>query len=290
MTRSLDHFVLAVHDLEAGAAIYRRLGFLVRPPARHLEIGSSNCVMHFPRTYLELLSPGESREAIEPAYRELLQPYFDRLAIGEGLAHVSLDSPDLEADQRRMQEVGFVPGPIMSARRRITRPDGSADETDSHCFYLWRDDNRFLSLFLSEHRKPEAIFIPQYEDHPNTAAEVARVVYVSRDPQGDLEYFAKLFGKKADDVAYDAFHFVGARGDLTEVLTLEAARVRYGENVPQQELADSAGVGIAMHYSSRDLRRCAGWLDRAGVRFEKAGDRVIVPASEACGCTTVFEG
>ncbi|HSN72559.1 MAG TPA: hypothetical protein VLT59_13675, partial [Steroidobacteraceae bacterium] len=133
------------------------------------------------------------------------------------------------------------------------------------------------------------IFIPEYEDHPNTAAEVARVVYVSRDPQRDVDYFEKLFGKKAVAVAHDGFRFVGARGDVTEVLTLDAARARYGEHLPQQNLADAAGVGVAMHYSSRDLERCAAWLERAGVRFDAAGDRVIVPASEACGCTTVFE-
>ena len=54
-------------------------------------------------------------------------------------------------------------------------PDGREDETDSSFFYMWRDSPRYMSLFLSEHRKPETIFVKAYEQHPNTAIDITRL-------------------------------------------------------------------------------------------------------------------
>lgn len=287
--RSLDHFVIAVESLESASATYRRLGFHVRPIARHEEIGSSNCVIHFPRTYLELFSPGESSRAIRETYRQLLEPYRQRLLFGEGIAHVSLDSTDLEADRRLMQERGLSPEPTLNARRKIIRPDGTPDETASRCFYMWRPDSRFLSLFLSEHPRPETIFIPEYEDHANSAAEVSRVVYMSRDPAGDVDYFSRLFGQAPDTLSERGFAFVGRRGDVTEVLTIAAARDRYGSLLPAPTCEPLAGVGVAMHFATHSMARCAAHLSGAGVPFERRGQEILVPGNEACGMTMVFE-
>ncbi len=279
--RTLDHFVIVVGDLQVAADQYRRLGFHVRPVARHIEIGSSNCVVHLPSTYLELFCPGDSDHAI-------LEPYRAHLEIGEGLAHVSLDSVDLESDHRLMGTLGLAPDPIVSARRKIVRPDGSPDETASSFFYMWRNDNRYLSLFLSEHRRPDAIFIPEFEDHPNAAAEVSRVVYVSRDPAGDVDYFSRIFGKQPDSRDAAGFSIVGARGDVTEVLSVDVARGRYGPSLRSQELGPLQGAGVALHFSTHSLERCEKHLSSTGVGFERGRGGLIVPASEACGCIAVF--
>jgi hypothetical protein len=287
--RSLDHLVLAVAGLESAADTYRRLGYHVRPVARHLELGSSNCIVHFPRTYLELFSPGDSDRGIVDAHRHLLAPYLERLRAGEGIAHVSLDSRDLAADRGLMQAHGLEPTPIVSARRRIVRPDGRPDETDSSFFYLWRDDNRYLSLFLSEHRKPATIFIPEYEAHPNAARECTRVVYVSRDPAADVHYFATLFGQRPHSLSGTGFTVVGASGAAVEVLSLPAAIARYGASLPPDPCGPFAGVAVAMHFSSHALDRSAAHLSAAGVPFERADAALIVPAAAARGCVIVFE-
>ncbi|MEQ8800795.1 MAG: VOC family protein [Haliea sp.] len=170
--KSLDHVVLLVRDADAAAAVYERLGFHVRPLAEHEDIGSRNRVVHFRQTYLEFID-------FEGAREDVAGPYMDRFQLGEGLVHVSLTSDRLEDDRARLEAIGMQPYPILSARRRITLPDGSFGETASRCFYLWREDNRYLSLFFSDHPKPHMIFIPEFVRHDNGATEVSRCVYMS---------------------------------------------------------------------------------------------------------------
>jgi hypothetical protein len=283
--KSLDHFVLLVDDLEKASATYRRLGFHVRPIARHIEIGSSNCVIHFPGTYLELIHLSGTAE--------VLLPYLDRYRCGEGIAHVSLTSDDLVSEHERLKSLGFNPGPITSARRKIIQPDGSEDETRSSFSYVWREaepvNKRYLSLFYSEHLKPETIFIPAYEDHDNTAIDVTRLVYMSADPDGDIDYFSKSFDKNPDARNAAGFSMTGKRGEVTEVLRPDAAVTRYGDSLPRPGPEPLGGFAVVMHYGVRDPDRCAQTLINNDMDFHDWNGQLIVPASQACGCTLVFE-
>ncbi len=285
--KSLDHFLLLVKDLEHAAKTYRRLGFHVRPIAQHLDIGSSNCVVHFADTYLELFWFESAADALRS---DTLIPYLDRFQCGEGMAHVSLTSDDLVTEQERLKEMGFQPGPVTSARRKITMPGGSEDETASSCFYIWRDgDARFLSLFFSAHPRPETIFIPQYAQHENTAVDVTRLVYMSVDPAKDAPYFSQAFGKRLDRQHADGFSFTGARGEVTEVLTPAAAVSRYGELLPCSNPDPLAGFALVMHLRAGNMNRCREALQRGNVAFEDRDGELGVPASEACGCALIFE-
>ncbi|MSQ98973.1 MAG: VOC family protein, partial [Xanthomonadales bacterium] len=163
--RSLDHYVVQVHDLQKAGGTYERLGFQVMPRMQHVEIGSANRVIQFGSTYLELI--GELENAV-PLVRANLADRFD---CGEGLTMVSLNSSGLEADHGRVQARKLDPAPIISARRKVTMPDGRVDETDSRCFYIWRPERRYLSLFLSQHYKPGVIWTHEFQQHPNTALE-----------------------------------------------------------------------------------------------------------------------
>ncbi|MEM1152587.1 MAG: VOC family protein [Pseudomonadota bacterium] len=278
--KSLDHFVLAVSDLEASAQSYRRLGFNVRPIARHSHLGSANCVIHFPTTYLEIAFLSASPVGAD---------YMSRIELGDGLAHVSLTSDDLKAEQEVLRDNGYEPGEIYSASRKIVTPDGGEAETASNFFYCWREDNKYLSLFFSEHLKPETIFIPAFEDHANTAIGVKRLVYMSERPDHDVHYFSSFFRSKPIQENDDGFVMRGTRGELTEVLSVGAARQRYGESLVAASPAPLEGFGIAMHYGVKDRNACARVLDEAGVNHRMLGDSLMVPAADACGCVVVFE-
>jgi len=280
--RSLDHFVLLVENLEAAAVTYQRLGFHVRPVAELVEVGAANCVIHFPETYLELAWLSE-------ATHDVGAPYMDRLKLGEGFAHLCLTSERLEPDREHMQALGLAPDPIYSARRRIIRPDGSEDETASRFFYMWRGDNPYLSIFLADHPKPDAIFIPEYTDHPNTAEKVSRVVYMSKNPDGDIDYFTKLFGKAPVTHDADGFSVVDGRGDLAEVLTETRARARYGDNLAAPSCDPLRGAGIAMHFKIGSRADCSAYLRQNGILFMEEAQGLVVPAREARGCVLVFE-
>lgn len=281
--KSLDHFVVLVHDANAAAAVYERLGFHVRPLAEHPDIGSRNRVVHFDHTYLEFIDLSGARE-------DVAGPYLDRFACGEGLVHVSLTSDRLEDDRERLESAGLRPYPILSARRAITLPDGTAGETASRCFYLWRDDNRYLSLFFSDHPKPDMIFIPEFVKHANGAREVVRCVYQSSSPEADLDYFSRCFGTGPEVREADRLAWRGSRGDVTEILGIDAAMARYGDLLPAATPEPFSGLGIALHYRVDDLDQCRAVLQNAGLsvhEFDKHA--VAVAARDAVGCIAVFE-
>ena len=61
MPRGLDHIVHAVHDLDAAAAVYERLGFTVGARNRH-PWGTHNRIVQLPGFFIEILAVGERRE------------------------------------------------------------------------------------------------------------------------------------------------------------------------------------------------------------------------------------
>ena len=64
MTRGIDHVVHAVHDLDAAASLYERLGFQVGSRNRH-PWGTHNRVVQLAGSYVELLTVAEP-ERIPP--------------------------------------------------------------------------------------------------------------------------------------------------------------------------------------------------------------------------------
>ncbi|MEM1152586.1 MAG: VOC family protein [Pseudomonadota bacterium] len=282
MNRTLDHFLITVEDQQAAFDTYEKLGFHVRPIAKHEELGSTNCIFHFPDTYFELI-------CLTGSPNQLIDQYRDRLELGDGISNLSLNSRDLEADHALMAEKGLNPNPILNARRKIIRPDGQEDYTASSSFYVWREDNPFVSLFLSEHKKPNTIFIKEYENHPNTAIDVTRVVYMSRQPSEDIDYFSEVWDQSPDSATDEGFVMRGARGELVEVLTVESVQHRYGDHLAQATPDPLPGLGVAMHYAVASLDTCEKVLRDGGVSFDIQDNNIVVPASQACGVVSVFE-
>jgi len=287
--RSLDHFLIQSNDLDKSASAFEKLGFHVRPRAGHEDLGSANHVVIFPNTYLELIFIGELPADIEELYGDAFEPYRKRLEKGDGFVHLCLTSDKLEPDHEWAQQQGLKPAAILSARRKVVMPDGSPDETASRSFYMWRDDNPYMSLFYADHPRPEVIFIPEYTDHPNTVTGVSRVVYMSKNPAADLAYFTALTGRSPQFVSREGFAIIDGRGDYIEVMDERTATQRYADALVFTSTDPFAGVGIAMHYHVKSLSECAAQLSAKQVPFDRVGDRLIVSASEAMGCIAVFE-
>lgn len=279
--RALDHYVLQVHDVDAAGASFERLGFQVRPRMTHIEFGTCNRVVQFQNTYLELLG------GLSAAPSDIVREYLPRFECGEGLSHVSLRSYDLEADRRAAAEGGLNPGPITSARREVAMPDGSVEETDSRFFYMWRQQRLYLSLFLSVHNKPHTIWIPEYQEHPNTAVDTTSVTFVSDDPERDRDYFSKIYRCAPTEAGPDVLRFTGARGDVGEVWS----RTRVHERYPALELDVSdrqPGLPIGLTISVRALDRCRAALADHGVHFTAYDGALLVPPEQAHGAVVEF--
>lgn len=282
VVRKLDHFVIVVSDLAASERAYRRLGFAVMPKARHASIGTSNHIAQFHDTYLELL--GDIDRCSIPSLRTRMER---RLSGGDGLSINCLTSTDLESDRAGLISLGQHCDPIISARRQVAMPDGSLQETASDCFYVWRDEPlEWSSLFYTKHNKPEVIWIPQWQTHPNTTRRVLGMSFVSGDLDREAAYFDRLLGGEAADRSPRRLGYVTPRGEHLELLIPDALDERFAVPVPRSFAFDT--VGIALRYGVSDISACRAALDAGGVPFVERDAVITVAAEAACGVISEF--
>jgi len=92
MPRGLDHIVHAVRDLDAAAALYRRLGFTVGARNRH-PWGTHNYIVQFPGSFIELLTLAEPDKLGRDGFSTLFAAYNrDFIQQGDGLSVLILES------------------------------------------------------------------------------------------------------------------------------------------------------------------------------------------------------
>ncbi len=276
-TRALDHFVIAVRDLERAGAAWERLGFRVLPKMRHVTAGCANRVVQFGRTYVELL--GDIELMLE-MYRG---HYLGRFAHGEGLANICFTANDLDADRAVVEAAGIPCGPVTSARRPVVMPDGSSEDTDSDFFYPWRAGQAYMTPFLAAHRKPEIIFVPEYAVHPNTAKDVTGIICQSPTPNEDAAFFALMGGAVTEPIAGGMMVRL-AQGDTVEILEPSALAERFGAVLPPVA-QDAPGFGVGLTIVVASLAACRAALPADAVEADGA---LIVPASAACGAFVRF--
>src|SRR5262249_48068067 len=126
MARGLDHIVHAVHDLDAAAALYRRLGFTVGARNRH-PWGTHNCIVQLPGFFVELLAVVEPENIPPPRPGAFSFGDFARgfLAHGQGLAMLVLESSDAVSDREAFRRADIGDYELFRFEREGKRPDGA---------------------------------------------------------------------------------------------------------------------------------------------------------------------
>jgi hypothetical protein len=108
MPQGLDHFVQAVRNLDAVAAIYQRAGFIVSGRNVH-PWGTHNRIVQLANAYIELLEVAEP-EKIPPdvarrfAFAAINRDFLNRQ---EGLSMLVLRSGNADADQSTFNMSGI---------------------------------------------------------------------------------------------------------------------------------------------------------------------------------------
>jgi len=280
--RNLDHFVVSALELDLARQTYSRLGFAVMPRMRHAAIGTSNHVVQFHDTYLELIGDMD-KCTVESLKRRMLA----RFEGGEGLSINCLTSSDLMTDRVHLLSLGRDCDPIISARRQVVMPDGRTDETASDCFYVWREDARVWStLFYSQHNKPQVIWIPQWQVHPNTVQRVLGISYVSNDLAADEPYFTDMFQGAPAERGSQALSWHTPRGETFELLSADGAAKRFGAQAPAP--TSLSVVGIGLRYGVTHLAACRRALSEGGVPFAESEGVITVGSEQACGVISEF--
>jgi catechol 2,3-dioxygenase-like lactoylglutathione lyase family enzyme len=273
MITGLDHVVVLVRDIEAGAAAYQTL-FARAPAWRGSSDGSENVLFTLDNMTLELMASkgdGAAADRIRSVIAEQ----------GEGLASVCFRTGDMARMHRRLDRLALKPEPIADVE--------SIDAT-SGASLSWKrtraatDATRGIRLFFIEPatERPRSRAIA---DAPITAMD--HVVISTGDP----ERAAALYGARLGlDMALDRSHPDWGRlmffrcGDLiVEVVHRPGASAG---------AAHDKLYGLSWRVADADATRArlvAAGVDVSEVRSgRKPGTRVLTVRNGTCGIPTLL--
>jgi len=270
----LDHVFLAVRNLEAAAAGWRRLGFTVSPYGAHsAHLGSANHTIVLEDDYIELL--GILTET------EHSRPTIDFLKSREGVARVAFTTDDAVGGAAELRGRGIEPiGPV-SFSRPVDLPDGGRTEARFTVF-RWPLGERpgGVQIFACQHFTRDAVWIPALQEHANGASGIVRVEYLVRDPKAEAEHMVRLIDEPATETA-DGY-VVKSGGKRASFLFYDAAT--FARRYPEAARAGAAQEGVAaLVLATSDVAKA-----RAVAGALTHGDGAVIPANLANGTVLGF--
>jgi hypothetical protein len=268
----LDHVVIDVRDhIDEAMRCFSALGFLLTPRGRH-TLGSVNHLAMFATDYLELLGfpkDGETRSEIT--------------RFPEGLNGLVFKTADADVVHREAQAAGLPILPVQAFSRPVAL-GGANHDARFRTTRLDPDKIMIGRVYFCEHLTPEIVWRPEWQNHPNGAWAIARVVVATADPPRTAGLFRDLFG--ADAVANrDGRQVMAAGTAQVELATQNDVAAEFGDAAA--EPAGRAEYMAALEIRVRSLPEAARRLRAvAGIRGEP--HRLVVPAGAAFNTAIVF--
>jgi len=284
MPRGLDHVVHAVRDLDAAAALYRSLGFIVGARNRH-PWGTHNYIIQLPGFFIELLMLAEPDKLGNDGFSNLFGAYArDFLQRGEGLALLILESGDARADEAAFRAAQIAASEVMRFERDGKRTDGTAVKVGFSLAFA--DDKAAPDIHFAtcQQRYPENFWNPAFHKHANDVTGIAGVVAVAMDPSRHVDFMQRFTGAAAES-AGDGFAIATPRGTI-EVTTPAAFLNHYGVAAPDV----SRGARLAaLRFATKDASLRQGAPAFAGLAGLYAGNAAVIGRQDAMGAVLIFE-
>jgi hypothetical protein len=286
MARGLDHIVHAVHDLDAAAALYRRLGFTVGARNRH-PWGTHNCIVQLPDFFVELLAVVEA-DKIEPPQHGVFSfgDFVGRfLARGEGLAMLVLESADAPSDREAFQSAGIGDFELFRFEREGKRPDGGPVRVGFSLAFAHDPRAPEIGFFVCQQHHPQNFWNPAFQQHANTACAVEGVVLVAENPTDHHIFLSAFAGERELSATSTGVTVSTPRGSI-QVMDPEAFRIHFDLEPPDV----SVGARLAaLRFRVGNMEIARATLRQGQVAAPERMSRIIVGPSVAMGATLVFE-
>jgi hypothetical protein len=270
---TLDHVVVNVQDrIDAAVETYRRLGFTMTPRGHH-TLGSINNLAIFGTEYLELLGArtGDTRRP-------------EILGSPAGLHGLVFGTKDSAAVYSALDAAGVPIQPPLEFSRPVELAEGARDAT-FRVVRLKPEVTEVGRFFFCHHFTPELVWRDEWRHHANGVIGVVRAVIAARDPDVLGGLFSKMFG--ADAVRRSATGCALLLG-LTrfDVITPNGLRAEFGDAAANAEGRDTFMAALTLRV--RALEQAAKAVQVPGV--VRDDERIVVPASAACGVTLELRG
>lgn len=282
--RGLDHLVLGVHDLDAAAALYQRLGFTVGARNTH-PWGTQNRIVQFPGAFLELITVGDAGAIPPHGPRRFSFGAFvrDALARGEGMSMLVLESKDAAADAAAFHAAGIGDFETFFFERQASRPSGEAARVAFTLAFAQDDLARECAFFVCQQHEPQNFWNPAFQSHPNGASGLAAALMAADEPSVHRRFLTAFTGG-AEVLEGNADLVLPLPRGRIDILDADAAGAIY-HVAPEPTPTRFLGFAVAVP----GLERVAGFLEAGGTPFIRNEERIIVEANAAMGCLISFE-
>lgn len=278
----IDHPVVTVRNHPACLERYRAIGFSPSPVSYH-PWGTVLSLMMFRDNFIELISVADPSKfginAVEDfCYGRNVGRFLDR---AEGLGLVALHSKDADADHAKLRQAGLPSQGRIDFRRATKKADGTPDTAIVSLGLFLNPEQPDVSQFICHQHRPELIWVPEWQDHPNGANAVAGVTYIAERPADLEERFVAFYGERAT-FGDDASLVVDTGCGVMRVVSPDAARLRFGSSeLPWWE--NNSPHGISITVSTTRFDSLEGLWSTNGVTFKRGpGGNLFLPPSE-CG-------
>ena len=269
----VDHVVVNLRErIDAGEAVFQRLGFTLTPRGFH-TLGSTNHLAVFGTDYIELLAAPAGAAG-----------RHEFMAAPEGLNALVFATEDSAATYARLQAAGLPVGPPLEFSRPVVLAQGTRDAV----FRIVRllpgaaAPGRF---FFSQHLTRNLVWRDEWRRHPNGTLGIARVTIASRDPGTLATLFTRLFGIEAVRQRADGCSLLLGLATC-DVTTPEAVRAAFADAAPPDDGRTEFMAALTLRTNSLD--QAAAALAAGGVTARREPERILVPATAAFGVTLEF--
>lgn len=287
MPRGLDHLVLATRDLEAAAAHYQAMGFIVGARNRH-PWGTENRIVQFPGTFLELITVGEGAaiDAPEPgrfSFAWAVNHYLD--AFGDGFAMLVVESQDAVGDEEAFDSAGIGGFEPFFFERFAVKPDGSRVRVAFTLTFAADPAMPEVGCFSCQQHEPQNFWNPAFQAHPNGVSKLGGVVLLSDAPGATVPFFEAFTGSRAACTGARNMAIVTPRGTV-EAMSPDCYRDVIGLE-PALSLAQ--GPRLAAFKVTTPLEAMAARLEGAGIPFIRHRKHLAVAGMHNFGTALIFE-
>ncbi|QDG77796.1 VOC family protein [Labrenzia sp. PHM005] len=270
MVRGLDHVVMPVHDLEAAARAFEKLGFTVSPENRH-SWGTANRLIQLDGFFLEILTVADDSLITDSEGSSFSFGGFNRdfLNKREGASMLVLDSSDPEEDRADFEKAGLSLFDPFSFGRIANRPDGSTAEVGFDLTFVGNAASPDIGYFTCRNKFPENFWQPVLQNHANGAQAIKAVYMIAEDPSDHHEFLGGFTGQREMRATSLGLELDTARGQIS-VLNPRAYRSLIGDD------AANAMIGPLPQIAAIEIA-CTGVTERR-----------VVPASQLFGLTLIL--
>ncbi|WP_338563709.1 VOC family protein [Erwinia sp. E_sp_B04_7] len=270
----LEHPLVTVKDHARTLQLYIRMGFSPSPVSYH-PWGTVTSLMMFRNNFIELIGVDDATKFGTNSvngfcFGRQLGSFLERGE--EGISLVALHSKDADKDYEDLTTAGLAGQGRIDFRRRMTLPDGSPDEAVVSLGLFIDEQQPDISNFICHQHKPELIWVPGWQHHPNGVDAIVAVTWLA-DPASLVERWKTFYGENV--VLKDGVLTAETGYGQLRAMDQETAEKHYpGIPLPERKEPGAHGIAITLNTHKPDDLKLI--LEHQNIPFSEFSDRILV--------------